>query len=155
MTKKILTRAEAQEAIRTGRAAGKKIVFGNGCFDLLHAGHVRYLRGAKALGDILVVAINSDRAVRELKGNGRPVMPQDERAEILAAFEMVDYVVVFDDLTVSSLLMELQPDVHAKGTDYTTETVPEREVVLGYGGAVAIVGDPKDHSSTEMIGRLK
>lgn len=155
MTKKILTRAEAQEAVRAGRAAGKKIVFGNGCFDLLHAGHVRYLRGAKALGDILIVAINSDRAVRDLKGNGRPFMPQDERAEIVAAFEMVDYVVVFDDLTVSSLLMELQPDVHAKGTDYTTETVPEREVVFGYGGAVAIVGDPKDHSSTEMIGRLK
>lgn len=155
MTKKILTRAEAREAVWAGRAAGKKIVFGNGCFDLLHAGHVRYLRGAKALGDMLIVAINSDRAVRELKGNGRPFMPQDERAEILAAFEMVDYVVVFDDLTVRSLLMELQPDVHAKGTDYTTETVPEREVVLGYGGAVAIVGDPKDHSSTEMIGRLK
>lgn len=155
MNSKIVSRAQLLEIAKAARAAGKKIVLGNGCFDLLHAGHVRYLRGARSLGDMLVVAINGDRTVRELKGEGRPLMPEGERAEILAAFEVIDYVVTFDERTVSSLLMELRPDVHAKGTDYTPETVPEREIVQGYGGTVAIVGDPKDHSSTEIIGRLK
>ena len=127
----------------------------NGCFDLLHVGHVRYLQGAKALGGKLIVALNSDRSVSELKGAGRPLMPAEERAEILAAIEGVDAIVVFDESDVRALIRELHPDVQAKGTDYTRESVPERDEVLTYGGRVEIVGDPKDHSTSEFLVRMK
>lgn len=137
------------------RSSGSTIVLANGCFDLLHVGHIRYLRGARAEGDVLVVAVNGDDAVRQLKGEGRPVMPADERAEIVAAIEGVSFVTVFETLTVEPVLRALRPDVHAKGTDYTTETVPERAIVAEYGGRVAIVGDPKDHSTTEVLARMK
>src|SRR5215213_5432089 len=136
------------------RNSGARIVFANGCFDVLHVGHVRYLAGARELGDILIVGINSDQQVALQKGTGRPVLPASERAEIVAALESVTYVTIFDEPTVEQLLLALKPDVHAKGTDYTTETVPERDVVRSYGGQVAIVGDPKDHSTTEIIARL-
>jgi len=137
------------------KAAGRRIVFANGCFDLLHVGHVRYLRGAKALGDVLVVALNDDASVRALKGPGLPITPQDERAELLAALDGVDFVTLFGGRTVSELLLLLKPHVHAKGTDYTRETVPERDVVLSYGGEIAIAGDPKDHSTREIIEKMK
>ncbi len=130
---------------------GKTIVFGNGCFDLLHVGHIRYLQGSRALGDVLVVGLNSDASVRGLKGPQRPLMPQEERAEILSALTAVDFIVIFDDPTVEGLLRALRPHVHCKGTDYTVETVPERGIVLSYGGRVAIVGDPKDHSTRNFI----
>jgi rfaE bifunctional protein nucleotidyltransferase chain/domain len=130
-------------------------VLANGCFDVLHVGHVRYLAGAAALGEVLVVAINADASVRALKGNGRPVMPAEERAELVAALCDIDYVTIFDSPTVEPILRVLRPDVHAKGTDYTLETVPERAIVAEYGGRVAIVGDPKDHSTTELLDRLK
>jgi rfaE bifunctional protein nucleotidyltransferase chain/domain len=136
------------------RAAGRKVVFANGCFDLIHVGHVRYLQGARREGDVLVVGINSDRSVRALKGDGRPLAAQSDRAEIVASMECVDHVVLFDAPTVDGILLELKPDVHAKGTDYTETSVPERETVLSYGGRVAIVGDPKDHSSRDLIRRL-
>ena len=152
---KVLELDELRRRVAAARAAGQQVVFANGCFDLLHVGHIRYLQGAKSLGGILVVGVNSDRAVRELKGAGRPLMPQDERAEIIAALDCVDYVIVFGEPTVNSLLLVLKPDVHAKGTDYTAETVPERATVLGYGGRVAIVGDPKDHSTSELIERQR
>ena len=127
----------------------------NGCFDLLHVGHVRYLRAARALGDALVVGLNSDASVRRLKGPGRPVMPAGERAELVAALDGVDAVVVFEEDSADALIARLRPDVHAKGTDYTEQSVPERDEVLAYGGRVAIVGDPKDHSSTEMLRKWK
>jgi D-glycero-beta-D-manno-heptose 1-phosphate adenylyltransferase len=136
------------------RAAGEAITLANGCFDLLHVGHVRYLRGAKALGGKLVVAINSDQSVRRLKGPGRPAMPELERAEIIAALECVDAVVIFDEPDVRALIREIKPDVQVKGTDYTRESVPERDEVMAYGGRVEIVGDPKDHSTTELLGRV-
>ena len=150
----ILTREELSERIASARASGARIVLANGCFDVLHVGHVRYLAGARELGDILVVGINSDEQVAIQKGAGRPVMPATERAEIVAALESVTYVTIFDEPTVEQLLLALKPDVHAKGTDYTAESVPERDVVRSYGGEVAIVGDPKDHSTTEIIARL-
>ena len=150
----ILTREELSERIASARASGARIVLANGCFDVLHVGHVRYLAGARELGDILVVGINSDEQVAIQKGAGRPVLPAMERAEIVAALESVTYVTIFDEPTVEQLLLALKPDVHAKGTDYTTESVPERDVVRSYGGEVAIVGDPKDHSTTEIIARL-
>jgi len=137
------------------RAAGEQIVLANGCFDLLHVGHVRYLRGAKALGGKLIVALNSDASVQQIKGEGRPFMPQDERAEIVAALADVDAVVIFDEPDVRALIRELRPDVQAKGTDYTRESVPERDDVLAYGGRVEIVGDPKDHSTSEMLAQLR
>jgi rfaE bifunctional protein nucleotidyltransferase chain/domain len=137
------------------RRIGECIVLANGCFDLLHVGHVRYLRAAKALGDKLVVGINGDDSVRQLKGEGRPLMPASERAEILAALEPVDAVVIFPEPDVCALLREVRPDVHAKGTDYTIDTVPERQVVIEYGGRIAIVGDPKDHSASELIRRVR
>ena len=133
------------------RSAGERIVLGNGNFDLLHVGHVRYLRGAKELGGKLVVAINSDESVRTLKGEGRPVMPAEERAEIVAALSDVDAVVIFPELDVRALIREIRPDIHAKGTDYTVDSVPERDAVAEYGGRVAIVGDSKDHSTSEII----
>ena len=126
----------------------------NGCFDVLHVGHIRYLQAAKALGDLLVVGINSDRQVAVLKGPGRPIMPETERAEMVASIAAVDFVTVFDEPTVESLLLALRPDIHAKGTDYTEETVPERDVVRSYGGRVAIVGDPKNHSTSEILDRM-
>lgn len=143
------TRLIARASIE--RSKGAKIVLTNGCFDLIHVGHIRYLAGAKALGDILIVGINSDEQVRKLKGENRPFMNETERAEIVSAFSFVDFVTVFDEPTVTELIRAIRPDFHAKGTDYTTETVPEREIVKEYGGQVAIVGDPKDHSSTQLI----
>lgn len=130
---------------------GRRIIFGNGCFDILHVGHVRYLRGAKALGDILVVAVNDDSSVTGLGKRKQVVTPVSERAEIISAIECVDYVIVFSDPTVERLLLTLRPDVHAKGTDYTVDSVPEGEIVRSYGGCVAIVGDPKDHSTRDII----
>ena len=146
---------ELASEVEALRARGEKIVLANGCFDVLHVGHVRYLQGARAEGDILVVAVNGDYAVRQLKGDGRPVMPATERAEILAAIEGVDFVTIFETLTVEPVLRAIHPDVHAKGTDYTPETVPERAIVAEYGGRVAIVGDPKDHSTSEVLERMK
>ncbi len=147
----ILTRTDLIGRVDEVRRSGSRIVLANGCFDLFHVGHVRYLNGARELGDVLVVGVNSDRQVKRLKGANRPFMPENERAEIVAAFRAVDFVTVFDEPTVTELLLALKPDIHAKGTDYTVDTVPEREIVRGYGGRVAIVGDPKDHSSTELI----
>lgn len=150
----VLSREELIDRVNGERAAGKRIILTNGCFDLFHAGHVRYLAGAKELGGLLVVGINSDEQVRKLKGDGRPHTPQDERAEIISALRCVDLVTIFDEPTVTELIRSIRPDFHAKGTDYTVDTVPEREVVLECGGRVAIVGDPKDHSSTDMIRRI-
>lgn len=149
--KKILNRDELRQRVEEWRRAGESITLANGNFDLLHVGHVRYLRGAKALGGKLVVAINSDDSVRALKGEGRPVMPEHERAEIVAALADVDAVVVFPELDVRAILREIRPDIQAKGTDYTADSVPERDTVAEYGGRVAIVGDPKDHSTSEII----
>jgi len=137
------------------RAEGRTIVLANGCFDVVHIGHVRYLRGARAEADVLVVAVNGDETVRALKGGHRPVMPACERAEIVGAIDGVTFVTIFETLTVEPVLRAIRPDVHAKGTDYTPETVPERAVVAEYGGRVAIVGDPKDHSSTQVLERMK
>ncbi len=137
------------------RAAGKTVALANGCFDVLHVGHVRYLRGARAEADVLVVGVNGDASVRRLKGAGRPVLGEADRALLVAAQRAVDHVVVFQDDDVSGLLLALRPDVHCKGTDYTPETVPEREVVRSYGGRVAIVGDPKDHDTRKLIARIR
>jgi rfaE bifunctional protein nucleotidyltransferase chain/domain len=150
----ILTRDQLVDRISSARASGARIVLANGCFDVLHVGHIRYLAGARELGDVLVVGINSDEQVAIQKGPGRPVLPANERAEIIAALESVTYVTIFDEPTVEQLLLALKPDVHAKGTDYTTDSVPERDVVRSYGGEVAIAGDPKDHSTTKIIARL-
>lgn len=142
------------QRVAAARENGARIVLANGCFDVLHVGHVRYLAGASELGDLLIVGINSDQQVAAQKGSGRPVLPAEERAEIVSALESVSYVTIFDEPTVEQLLLALKPDVHAKGTDYTTDTVPERDVVRSYGGHVAIVGDPKDHSTSEIISRI-
>lgn len=147
---------EALALALAGRRARKDtVVFTNGAFDLLHVGHLRTLQGARALGDCLVVAINSDASIRSAKGPGRPVVPEAERVELLCGLACVDYVTIFDTPTVDPLLARLKPDIHAKGTDYTPETVPERATVLAYGGRIAITGDPKNHSTTEMASRLK
>jgi len=148
---KIVGREELRERVEQWRRAGERITLANGNFDLLHVGHVRYLRGAKALGGKLVVAINSDESVRALKGDGRPVTPAEERAEIVAALADVDAVVIFSEHDVRALIREIHPDIQAKGTDYTVESVPERDAVAEYGGRVAIVGDPKDHSTSATI----
>lgn len=150
----ILTRDALAEVVRTGRAAGVSYAFANGAFDLLHVGHVRYLEAARREADRLIVAINDDASIRGLKGPGRPVMTADARAEVVAALRAVDYVVIFPEATVAPLLELLKPDVHCKGTDYTVESVPERETVRAYGGRVAIVGDAKRHSTTDVVGRL-
>ena len=148
---RILERNRLIARVAIARKGGARVVFANGCFDLLHVGHVRYLEAARGLGDLLVVGINGDEQVRRLKGEGRPYVPARERAEVVAALRAVDYVTVFHEPTVTELLLALRPDIHAKGTDYTEESVPERDVVRSFGGRVQIVGDPKDHSSTEMI----
>jgi rfaE bifunctional protein nucleotidyltransferase chain/domain len=150
----ILERNRLMARVAIERRGGARIVLANGCFDLFHVGHIRYLAGAKALGEILIVGINSDEQVRKLKGENRPFMPETERAEIVSALKFVDYVTIFPEATVTELIRAVRPDFHAKGTDYTTETVPEREIVREYGGRVAIVGDPKDHSSTDLIGKV-
>jgi D-glycero-beta-D-manno-heptose 1-phosphate adenylyltransferase len=147
----VLSRSDLIYRVAAERSAGKLIILANGCFDLIHAGHIRYLNGAKELGGFLVVGLNSDRQVRHLKGRGRPFISEQERAEIIASLRCVDVVTVFDEPTVDQLIDDIRPDVHAKGTDYTIDTVPERERVRGYGGRIAIVGDPKDHSSTNLI----
>jgi D-glycero-beta-D-manno-heptose 1-phosphate adenylyltransferase len=152
---RILGREDLVNRVKTTRDQGAKVVFANGCFDVLHVGHVRYLASARALGDLLIVAVNSDDQVAIQKGAGRPILPATERAEIVASLDSVDYVTVFDEPTVEQLLLALKPDIHAKGTDYTEETVPERDVVLSYGGRVAIVGDPKDHSTSSLLTRLR
>lgn len=152
---KVLSRDALKRQVEAWRARRDTIVLANGCFDLLHAGHIRYLQAAKELGDRLVVAINSDESVHSLKGEGRPLMPANERAEILAALSAVDAVTVFCEPDVNALIREIRPDVHAKGTDYTRENVPERETVVACGGRVEIVGDPKDHSATEIIRKLQ
>jgi rfaE bifunctional protein nucleotidyltransferase chain/domain len=149
----VLTRGALVEAVAAERRAGRTVAFANGCFDLLHVGHVRYLEGAAQEGDVLVVALNDDASVRTLKGEGRPILDGSSRAELVAALRCVDYVVVFPELTVGPLLEALQPDVHCKGTDYTVDTVPERAIVAAYGGRTAIVGDPKDHSTRDLIAR--
>lgn len=150
----ILSREELVTRINAARQNGARVVLANGCFDVLHVGHVRYLAGARELGDVLVVGVNSDEQVARLKGEGRPILPAIERAELVAALESVTYVTVFDEPTVEELLLALKPDVHAKGTDYTEDSVPERDVVRSYGGRVAIVGDPKDHSTSAILTRL-
>ncbi|MET0554368.1 MAG: adenylyltransferase/cytidyltransferase family protein [Vicinamibacteria bacterium] len=149
------TLEQVAERLAAPHAAPRVVAFANGCFDLLHVGHVRYLAGARACGDVLVVGVNGDASVRRLKGEGRPLLPAAERAQLVAALRSVDHVVVFDDDDVSRLLLALRPDVHCKGTDYTADTVPEREVVRSYGGRVAIVGDPKDHDTSRLIARLR
>jgi D-glycero-beta-D-manno-heptose 1-phosphate adenylyltransferase len=150
----ILTESELIEAVARDRAAGRTVAFANGCFDLLHVGHVRYLQAAAAEADRLIVAVNDDRSLASLKGAGRPVLSAADRAELVAALRGVDYVVVFGDATVERLLRLVRPDVHCKGTDYTVDTVPERGVVESYGGRTAIVGDPKSHSTRDLLSRL-
>lgn len=149
-----VTLEQLSSFVAADRAAGKTIALANGVFDLLHVGHIRYLEGARAEADRLIVAVNDDESVRTLKGEGRPVMSQADRAELIAALRCVDYVVVFSGRTVGDLLLRLKPDVHCKGTDYTIESVPERSIVQSYGGRTAIVGDPKDHSTRDLLSRL-
>jgi D-glycero-beta-D-manno-heptose 1-phosphate adenylyltransferase len=151
----VLSEAELIAAVAQDRAAGRTIALANGCFDLLHVGHVRYLQSAAAEADRLVVAVNDDQSVAALKGQDRPVQPAVDRAELVGALRGVDYVIVFGDLTVERLLLLLKPDVHCKGTDYTIDTVPERAVVLSYGGRTAIVGDPKQHNTRELLARIR
>lgn len=151
ITFKIVDRAQLKQLAAEWRKAGHPIILTNGCFDVLHVGHVRYLRAAKVLGGKLIVALNADSTVRELKGPGRPRIPEQERAEMVAAFADVDAVVVFPEPDVRALIRELRPNIHAKGTDYTADSVPERDTVIECGGRVEIVGDPKDHSSTELL----
>jgi len=150
----VVTLPELLDAVTRDRTEGRTIAFANGCFDVLHVGHVRYLAGAAAEGDRLIVAINDDESVRELKGAGRPIMPGADRAELVASVRDVDYVVLFSGRTVDRLLEAIRPDVHCKGTDYTVDTVPERDVVAAYGGRTAIVGDPKDHSTRDVLARI-
>jgi D-glycero-beta-D-manno-heptose 1-phosphate adenylyltransferase len=152
---KIGTLGEVAGRVEEARRAGKSVALANGCFDVLHVGHVRYLEGARAEADVLVVGVNADASVRRLKGEGRPVQPAEDRALLVAGLRSVDHVVVFAEDDVGRLLLTLRPDVHCKGTDYTPETVPERDVVRSYGGRVAIVGDPKDHDTRALLQRLR
>jgi len=152
---RIVSLDELAPLVAADRTAGRTIALANGVFDLLHVGHIRYLQGATAEADVLVVAVNDDESVRMLKGDGRPVMNQADRAELVAALRGVDYVVLFSGRTVADVLLRLRPDVHCKGTDYTVESVPERPVVQSYGGRTAIVGDPKDHSTRDLLSRVK
>jgi rfaE bifunctional protein nucleotidyltransferase chain/domain len=150
----VVTEQELVETVARDRAAGRSVAFANGCFDLLHVGHVRYLQASAAEADCLIVAVNDDASVAGLKGKGRPILPAAERAELVAALRHVDYVVVFGDASVERLLRLVKPDVHCKGTDYTVDTVPERAVVAAYGGRTAIVGDPKSHATRELLARI-
>jgi rfaE bifunctional protein nucleotidyltransferase chain/domain len=152
---RVVSEAELSALIEADKAAGRTVAFANGCFDILHVGHVRYLAGAASQAERLVVAVNDDQSVKRLKGEGRPVLSAADRAEMVAAVEGVDYVFTFADPDVNRLLQQLRPDVHCKGTDYTVDTVPERHTVLAYGGRIAIVGDPKDHSTRDLISRIK
>jgi rfaE bifunctional protein nucleotidyltransferase chain/domain len=152
--KKLKTLAQLRTIVDRERKKGKIIVLANGGFDLVHAGHVRYLEAAKKKGDILIVALNSDSSIRKLKGRGRPILPQQERADILSAFACVDFITIFNEPNVENILMSLKPHVHAKGSDYTKKTVPERETVLAYGGRIAIAGGPKIRSTSEVIPRI-
>ena len=150
----VVTEERLSELVAVDREQGLTLALANGCFDLLHVGHIRYLRGAAAEADRLIVAVNDDQSVEVLKGDGRPLQPASERAEIVEAFEMVDYVVLFSSLTAENLLRVIRPDVHCKGTDYTVDSVPERDVVLSYGGRTVIVGDPKDHATRDLIVKM-
>ena len=150
----VVTLDDLEKLVAAARAAGRTIALANGVFDLLHVGHIRYLEGARAEADCLIVAVNDDESVRALKGEGRPVMGQADRAELIAALRCVDYVVIFPGRTVGEVLLRLKPDVHCKGTDYTVDSVPERPIVESYGGRTAIVGDPKDHSTRDLVSRL-
>lgn len=152
---KVMSRDAAAAWVADQRRHGRTIAFANGVFDLLHVGHVRYLEGARREADCLIVAVNADASVRALKGPDRPILPQDDRAELVAALRAVDAVVVFSEATVTPLLERLRPDVHCKGTDYTVESVPERETVKAYGGRTAIVGDPKDHSTRDLLRSIR
>ncbi len=152
---KIKTIDELIGIVEAARAAGKTIAFANGCFDLVHVGHIRYLEDAASAADLLIVGLNSDAGVKQLKGQNRPYVEEYGRMMMVASIEAVDYIVLFDDLRVDNLLLTLKPDFHAKGTDYTEETVPEKDVVASYGGKVIITGDPKDHSSTNVISLIK
>ncbi len=152
---KVVSLETLRVRVAEARRAGRTVALANGCFDLLHVGHVRYLEAARAQADLLVVGVNGDDSVRRLKGPGRPLLPAAERALLVAALRAVDEVVVFEEDDVGRLLLELRPDVHCKGTDYTTETVPERELVRSYGGRVAIVGDPKDHDTRQLLARIR
>jgi rfaE bifunctional protein nucleotidyltransferase chain/domain len=152
---KIGTLAEVRDRVEEARRAGRTVALANGCFDVLHVGHVRYLEGARAEADVLVVGVNADASVARLKGAGRPIMPAEDRAVLVAALRAVDHVVVFEEDDVGALLRALRPDVHCKGTDYTEETVPEKDVVRSYGGRVAIVGDPKDHDTRALLRRIR
>jgi rfaE bifunctional protein nucleotidyltransferase chain/domain len=152
---KIGTLEEIEDRLRGARGAGRTVALANGCFDVLHVGHVRYLAGAKAEADVLVVGVNGDASVRRLKGPGRPLVPEDDRALMVAALSSVDHVVVFPEDDVGALLLALRPDVHCKGTDYAPETVPERDVVRSYGGRVAIVGDRKDHDTRRLVEKVR
>lgn len=151
----IVSESELASELEKERNAGRRIVFANGCFDVLHVGHIRYLQDAARVGDVLVVAVNGDDSVRELKGEGRPVMPAGERAELIASIRGVSYVTVFHDRSPARLIGVLKPDFQAKGTDYTPESVPEAEIVRSYGGKVVIVGDPKDHSTTAVLDKMR
>ena len=154
MMGRVLSRDALIDAVAAERRAGRSIAFANGCFDLLHVGHVRYLNAAAAEADRLIVAINDDRSVADLKGEGRPILPAADRAELVAALRGVDYVVIFGDANVERLLLLVRPDVHCKGTDYTVDTVPERAIVAGYGGRTAIVGDAKSHATRDLLTRI-
>jgi rfaE bifunctional protein nucleotidyltransferase chain/domain len=151
----IVSPSELAHLVAEARAGGQKIAFANGVFDVLHVGHIRYLQDASRIGDVLVVAVNSDRSVREIKGHGRPLMPERERAELVSAIRGVTYVTIFDEGSPSRLLAQLQPDFHCKGTDYTPDSVPEADVVRSYGGQVVITGDPKDHSTTAILEKMR
>ena len=155
MNAPILDEGDLADALASERAAGRTIAFANGCFDVLHVGHIRYLQGAAREADVLVVGVNGDESVAELKGAGRPVMNEFERAEIIAAIRGVSYVTIFHERSPARLIGDLKPNVHCKGTDYTADSVPEAQVVTSYGGRVAIVGDPKDHSTTELLEKLR
>ncbi len=154
VTDKVVSRERLVDLVSADRRAGRTIAFANGCFDLLHAGHIRYLQAAAAQADRLVVAVNDD-IMAGRKGPGRPILPAADRADLVAALRGVDYVTIFPEPTVAALLTLLKPDVHCKGTDYTADTVPERETVLAYGGRIAIVGDPKDHSTRDLLARIR
>ena len=155
MNAPVLDERALMDALARERASGRSIAFANGCFDVLHVGHIRYLQDAAGVADVLVVAVNGDHSVRRLKGEGRPVMPEGERAEIISAIRGVAYVTIFDETSPGRLLQILKPDFQCKGTDYTPDDVPEAEIVRSYGGKVVITGDPKDHSTTDMLKRMK